>query len=80
MNILLSHIDFMPVVYGLIMFLGIYVMFYKLTHGKFASLFIDIIVFWLVFTLHGGSMSGGFSAMIAALLAGVTFPWLMRNV
>jgi hypothetical protein len=77
MSILLSHIDFMPLIYGVIMYLGIYVMWYKLTHGKWISLLIDIIVFALVFKLHGGSMAGGFSAMIASLLAGITFPYMI---
>jgi hypothetical protein len=77
MSILLSHVDFMPLIYGVIMYLGIYVMWYKLTHGKWISLLIDIIVFALVFKLHGGSMAGGFSAMIASLLAGITFPYMI---
>ena len=36
-------------------------------------------VFWLVFTLHGHSMTGGFAATIAALLAGVFFPRMIRG-
>jgi hypothetical protein len=79
MNIFLSHIDFMPIVYGLVMFIGISILFNKLVTGRFLSLAIDIAVFWFVFALHGGSMTGGFSAMIAALLAGITFPWMLRR-
>lgn len=79
MNVFLSHIDWSPVLYGVIMFIGIWIMFWKLMHGKFLSFFIDIAVFTLVFTLHGGSMAGGFSAMIAALLAGLVFPRMIRS-
>jgi hypothetical protein len=79
MNVLLGHMDFMPVVYGLVMFIGLSVLFQKLISGQFLSLAIDVAVFWFVFGLHGGSMTGGFSAMVAALLAGVTFPWMIRR-
>lgn len=79
MNVLLMKVDWMPLVYGLIMFIGIWIMYYKLINGKWKSLFWDIAVFTLVFKLHGGSMAGGFSAMIAALLAGVIFPWMRQS-
>lgn len=77
MNMFLSHFDFMPLIYGLIMYLGIYVMWYKAVNGKWLSLIIDIVVFTVVFKLHGGSMAGGFSAMVASLLAGITFPYMI---
>lgn len=79
MNMFLAHIDFMPIVYGVVMFIGLAVLFRKLVTGRIISLGIDIAVFWFVFALHGGSMTGGFSAMVAALLAGITFPWMLRN-
>lgn len=79
MNVFLGHIDFMPIVYGVVMFMGISILFQKLLTGRFLSLAIDIAVFFFVFGLHGGSMTGGFSAMIAALLAGITFPWMLRR-
>jgi len=79
MNVFLAHVDFMPIVYGIVMFIGISILFHKLLAGKFLSLFIDISVFFFVFGLHGESMTGGFSAMIAALLAGITFPWMLRR-
>jgi len=79
MNVFLAHVDFMPIVYGIVMFIGISVLFHKLLSGRLLSLAIDIAVFFFVFGLHGESMTGGFSAMIAALLAGVTFPWMLRR-
>lgn len=77
MNIGLAHLDFGPLIYGLIMFLGIAVMWWKLTHGRWLSLIIDIAVFAMVFKLHGGTMAGGFAAMVAALLAGMFLPLMM---
>lgn len=79
MNVLLSHIDWGPIVYGLVIFVGLLIMWFKLIGGRFLSLFIDIGVFWLVFTLHGGTMTGGFAATVAALLAGTVFPMLVRR-
>lgn len=79
MNVLLSHIDWGPFVYGVIMFLGLLVMWAKLIRGAWLSLFIDISVFILVFKLHGGTMAGGFAAMICAMLAGLVFPYLLRR-
>lgn len=79
MNVFLSHIDWSPLVYGVVMFIGLWVMYLKLVNGKWLSLIIDIAVFTLVFKLHGGSMAGGFSAMIAALLAGLVFPFMLRR-
>lgn len=77
MNVLLGHLDFAPILYGLVMFLGLLVMEWKLTTGRWLGLIVDIAVFALVFKLHGGTMAGGFSAMVAALLAGLFFPILL---
>ncbi len=79
MNVFLGHVDWTPVIYGILMFAGLWVMWYKLMNGKWLSLTIDIVVFWLVFSLHGGSMAGGFAAMIAASLAGLIFPYYLRR-
>lgn len=79
MNVLLGHFDFVPLIYGVLMFIGIAVMWSKLVSGRWLSLIIDIGVFTLVFSLHGGTMAGGFAAMIAALLAGVFLPLFFRK-
>jgi hypothetical protein len=75
----LGHIDLMPLVYGVIIFLGLLSMFNKLRKLQFVEFIIEGGVFWLVFNLHGGTMAGGFAATIAALLAGVIFPRLLRR-
>ena len=71
--------DAMPIIYGIIIFLGLASIWWKLTHGKYIGALIEIVVFILVFKLHGGTMNGGFAAAIAALLAGNIFPWMMRK-
>jgi heme/copper-type cytochrome/quinol oxidase subunit 3 len=64
----------MPIVYGIIMFIGLAYTWHKLLHGKIVSVGIDMAVFWLVFSLHGHSMTGGFAAMIAAAMSSLFFP------
>lgn len=79
MNLLLAHIDIMPIVYGLLIFVGIAITFHKLLSGQFVALVIDVFIFWLVFNLHGHSMTGGFAAVIAAMAAGIIFPMMIRR-
>lgn len=70
----IAHIDVMPLLYGVVMFIGIWSMWRKLVSARFIALIIEVAVFFLVFKLHGGTMSGGFAAMTAALIAGFVLP------
>jgi len=79
MNAFLAHLDVMPLFYGVLMFLGLAYTWHKVLQGKIFSVGLDIAVFWLVFALHGGSMAGGFSAMIAAALSSIFFPMMIRR-
>lgn len=79
MNAFLAHLGLEPLIYGIVIFIGLLVMAWKFTTGRFLSLAIDIAVFWLVFSLHGGTMAGGMAAAVAALLAGLFFPLLLRR-
>lgn len=79
MNAFLAHLDLMPMFYGILMFLGLAYTWHKLIHGQIVSVGLDMFVFWLVFSLHGGSMAGGFSAMIAAALSSLFFPMMVRR-
>jgi hypothetical protein len=73
----LAHFDIMPLIYGVVMFFGLWSMWHKLLRGKWLALTIEVSVFALVFSLHGGTMAGGFAAMTCALLAGFVFPKLL---
>jgi len=79
MNAFLAHLGLEPIVYGVVIFIGLAVMFWKFTTGRWLSLAVDGAVFWLVFSLHGGTMAGGMAAAVAALLAGVFFPLFLRR-
>jgi hypothetical protein len=69
----ISHLDIMPLIYGGMIFLGLWSMWRKLVKLRLIGFAIELGVFLLVFSLHGGSVSGGFAATIAALIAGMVF-------
>lgn len=73
----LGHMDFGPIIYGVVIFLGLFSIWWKLTHARYIAAVIEITVFIIVFKLHGGSMAGGFAATIAALIAGVIIPFTL---
>lgn len=75
----LGHIDMGPLLYGVVIFLGLYSMWWKLTHKRLLGFIVELTVFILVFKLHGGTMAGGFAATVAALLAGVIIPFTLRS-
>ncbi len=75
----LGHIDIGPLTYGIVIFLGLYSMWWKLTHGRLLGFIVELVVFVVVFKLHGGTMAGGFAATVAALIAGVVIPFTLRS-
>ena len=76
-NLLSANMD--AVFYGVIIFAGLLSMLVKFKAGKYLAFTSEVLVFWLVFQLHGGSMTGGFAATVASLLAGIFFPFLLRR-
>lgn len=79
MDVFLRHLDMGPLIYGAVIFLGLYSIWWKLTRGRLLAAFIEIAVFILVFRLHGGTMAGGFAATVAALLAGIIIPVTLKR-
>jgi len=80
MNVLLSHIDMAPVFYGVLLLIGVYSLMYKLMRGNFVAFAVELGVFYIVFKMHGGTVLGGLSAAICALLVGLTFKLFVRIV
>jgi hypothetical protein len=75
----LLHGSFEPLLYGVIIFLGLFSLVFKIKHGMWLAFFAELTVFIIVFKLHGGTMSGGFAATVAALIAGIVFPIMFRT-
>lgn len=79
MDVFLKHMDMGPLIYGVVIFLGLYSMWWKITHGRIVAAIVEITVFIIVFKLHGGTMAGGFAATVAALIAGVVIPFSFKS-
>ena len=75
----LVHADTSALFYGVVIFLGIFSLVIKVKFKWWGSFFAELIVFIVVFKLHGGTMQGGFAATVAALLAGIIFPLVFRS-
>jgi len=78
MNAFISHIDVMPLFYGLIIFVGIATIVWKIARGRIFKAALEIAVFILVFHLHQGTLTGGLSATVAALAAGLFLPAVIK--
>ena len=71
---LLGHVNLLPVIYGLVIAFGLLIEVWKLLTGRIVSLIIDCGVWYLIFSLHGGTMTGGLAASIAAPLVALGLP------
>lgn len=80
MNAFLSHIDLAPVFYGVLLCAGVYSLLFKLLRGNFLTFAVELGVFYVVFKMHGGTVLGGLSAAICALLVGLTLKLFKRIV
>jgi hypothetical protein len=69
MNAFLSHIDMGPLFYGVILAIGIIIVFIKLITGAWQSLAIEVFIFWAVFSMHKGTLTGGMAAAVASSIA-----------
>lgn len=75
-NFFLAHLGAEPIIYGLIITLGLATIWWKLISGKIFTALVEIFIFYLVFSLHGGTMTGGMAAAVAALIGGWLLPAL----
>lgn len=78
MGVFLSHIDLQPLFYGFIIVIGLMVVAVHIFTFKLMAVVVDITVFCLVFWMHGGTLTGGMAAAVAALLAGLFIPPIIR--
>ena len=69
--IALLHGSLEPLLYGGLIFLGLTSLWWKFKTGRWLGLAVEVCVFWLVFSLHGGTVTGGMAATVAALLSGI---------
>lgn len=70
----LGHLDIMPLLAGVIYALGAWSMWSKWRNGRYISTLVELAVFFVLFRMHGDSMTGGVGATVAALIVGSFFP------
>lgn len=73
-----GHVDAAPLFYGLLLAIGILSMLNKLLSADWLTLAVEVIVFWIVFSMHKGTLTGGMSAAICALIVGLVFKRFVR--
>lgn len=74
-----GHIDALPFIYGVMIALNLIIFIVKLKKGMLLSAAIDGAVFWGVFQMHGGTMTGSLAALIAATIASLIVPVILRR-
>lgn len=78
MNAFLSHIDMAPVFYGVILAVGVFSMLNKLLRFDVLGFAVEAGTFFVVFSMHKGTLTGGMSAAICALIVGVLYKRVLR--
>jgi hypothetical protein len=78
MGVFLSHFNMEPIIYGLIIILGIVVVLVKLVTLNFVGAMLDVVIFVAVFKMHGGTLAGGMAAAVAALIGGMIIGPILR--
>lgn len=73
-----SHIDAAPLFYGVLLAIGVFSMLHKVKTSQWLTLAVEIFTFYVVFSMHKGTLTGGMSAAICALIVGLAFKRFMR--
>jgi len=73
-----GHMDAAPLFYGLLLAIGILSMLHKLLKLDWLTLGVEVTVFYIVFSMHKGTLTGGLSAAICALIVGFVFKRFVR--
>lgn len=78
MGYFLSHLDLQPLFYGIIIILGVAVVIVDIARGKIMAAILGVGIFYVVFQMHGGTMTGGMAAAVAALIGAMVLPPIIR--
>jgi hypothetical protein len=81
MNIMgmFAHVDALPFIYGIFIAINLTILVLKIKNFKIFSAAVDIAVFWGIFQMHGGTMTGSLAALIAATVSSLIFPLIFRR-
>lgn len=70
----IAHLDVLPLIAGVLYALGLYSVWHKWLNGRYIGAIVEIAIFALFMKMHGGTLTGGMGATIAALIVGSLFP------
>jgi hypothetical protein len=80
MGVFLSHVDMTPVFYGLILALWALVILRNIIKLRVLNVALDIGVFYVVFSMHQGTMTGGMAATICGLVVSLFGTFMLRRL
>jgi len=73
MNVFLSHINMMPFLYGIILFLSAFLVIRNLARGRIVQAIAVSAILWVGFQMHGHHVESRMGVAIAALLLDLTW-------
>ena len=76
MNVFLSHLNFMPLIYGVVLFISTMMIIRNITSGRILQAVCVTALIWLGFQMHGHQVESRMGVAIAALLLDLTWSWL----
>ena len=76
MNVFLSHINMMPFLYGIILFVSAFLVIRNLARGRIVQAIAVSAILWVGFQMHGHHVESRMGVAIAALLLDLTWNWM----
>jgi hypothetical protein len=76
MNVFLSHINVMPFLYGVVLFLSAFLVIRNVVRGRIMQAIAVSAILWLGFQMHGHHVESRMGVAIAALLLDLTWSWM----
>lgn len=79
MNVFLSHLNFMPLLYGGVLFLSAFLVIRNIANGRiFQAIGVSALI-WVGFQMHGHHVESRMGVAIAALLLDLAWPWMFTK-
>lgn len=76
MNVFLSHLNFMPLLYGGVLFLSAFLVIRNIANGRILQALGVSALIWVGFQMHGHHVESRMGVAIAALLLDLTWSWM----
>lgn len=79
MNVFLSHLNFMPFAYGVVLFLSTVLILRNVMNGQIMRALGTIAVLWIGFRMHGEQAETRMGVAIAALLLDLSWNYMFTR-